>query len=136
MTPVLQTRFDHDGNCLAACIVSILDCPGELETLSDIIAEGRDWESQRLAALPWLRDHGYTCIPFLEWDEYCDEFIRGVLCIASGLSPRGFGHGVVWCDGLVHDPHPEGGGLVHLANQYTILVPLAGREPEREAKHQ
>lgn len=125
MTRVQQTRFNHGGNCLAACIVSILDRPGELEQLSDIIAEGTDWETQRLAALPWLRERGYTCIPFLEWDDRCDEFIRGLLCIASGLSPRGFGHGVVWRDGLVWDPHPERTGLAQASNQYTVLVPLA-----------
>lgn len=40
MKPVFQTRFHHDGNCLSACIASILEVP--LERV-DFIGEKDVW---------------------------------------------------------------------------------------------
>ena len=125
MTPVMQTRFGNDGNCLAACIVSILDMPEALEELSDALSLGEDWTQQKLQATKWLRPYGMVCIPLLPWDPCCVEFVRGCLCIASGLSDRDLGHAVVWRDGLIHDPHPDGTGLKVGPEQYSVLAPLS-----------
>jgi hypothetical protein len=125
MTPVMQTRFGHDGNCLPACVVSILDMPDALEELSDVLVGAKDWTQQRLRAVRWLRAYGVTCVPLLPWDTCCEEFIRGCLCIGEGQSARGLGHAVVWCDGLIHDPHPDGTGLTTAPETYSVLAPLS-----------
>jgi hypothetical protein len=125
MTPVMQTRFGDAGNCLSACIVSILDMPDALEELSDALSSGKHWTEQRVKTVEWLRPYGLTCMPLLPWDACCEEFIRGCLCIASGLSDRGLGHAVVWRDGLIHDPHPDGTGLTTAPESYSVLAPLS-----------
>lgn len=125
MTPVMQTRFGHEiGNCLAACVVSMLDVPELLDELSDVLERAEGWTDQRRLLARWLRPYGLTCVPMLPWDDCCEEFVRGVMCLASGISPRAVGHGVVWMDGLEHDPHPEGGGLRDGPQEYTVIVPL------------
>jgi len=46
--------------------------------------------------------------------------------IAGGPGPRGCDHCVLMRDGkLVHDPHPEGGGLMSVAD-VTLIVLLDG----------
>jgi hypothetical protein len=124
MQKVLQTRLGDGGNCLAACIVSILEMHGRLEELSDVMQPAEDWTGQTVLASRWLQHHGWTCIPLVPWDERCEEFIGGCLCIATGISPRERGHAVMWKDGLIHDPHPDGGGLKTHPVEFRILAPL------------
>lgn len=43
--------------------------------------------------------------------------------IANGMSPRGLRHSVIWSkDGLIHDPHPEGGGI-DKPNDFFFIIP-------------
>jgi hypothetical protein len=127
VTPVHQTRFGKgEGNCLAACVVSILDAPELLEELSDALKDTVDWESQGLVLLGWLRAHGKSTIPLLLWSKDAEKHIEGLLCIAEGKGPRGLRHAVVWRDGLLHDPHPDGGGLAEDPDAFAVIFSLEG----------
>lgn len=104
MKPVNQTIFKDEqgrGNCLQACIASLLELP--LEDVPHFTAMGeewwfnmRDWFAERNLNVEWAA----TIVPFGAWH------------IASVVSPRfddGTTHAVI-CnpDGeIVHDPHPD-----------------------------
>lgn len=130
MTPVLQTHLGEEGNCLAACVVSILDAPELLDELTEVLEGITAFACQRMALAPWLQERGMTCVPIMPWDEHFHEdmrlFLKDVICIASGISPRGHGHGVVWQNGIVHDPYPDGGGFAEGKEPYafTLIVPM------------
>lgn len=111
MTPIIQTITEPGkGNCLAACIASILDidisvvpdlqCGANYKGLCEFLA--------RFNLVPiWIHsDLGD------KWVGYYPEY-----CIVIGPSPRlSSKHAVVakpngWGYEIVHDPHPEGGGI-------------------------
>lgn len=122
MKPITQTCLGQStGNCLTACLASIMEVrideapqayvgDGSGFNEDDLVAHWERTLMQRMAAMGW----DWTMWPSalaaetLEVDEYC---------VLGGKSPRGdYGHAVVgqWTkDGMlvVHDPHPEGGGL-------------------------
>ena len=124
MIEVQQDRFGEGiGNCLPACAVSILEIPDKLEELSDFLSTHTDWMSQRLRLAEWLNTIGMTCIPLTRWDDCNDRMIRGVTCVADGISPRGIRHAVVWKDGVIFDPHPDGGGIKSV-DTYLVFVQL------------
>ena len=56
------------------------------------------------------------------------EIIEDCIVIACGQSPRGttkeHRHAVVWCNEIIHDPHPSRDGLVGDPEFYTITFPL------------
>lgn len=115
MTPVYQDKFGDVGNCFQACLASILEMP--LEQVPDFCNMGAGWWFHYQT---WLRQRGLTCLLltgplFLPGDFYY---------IASGQSPRGFPHSTVWRHReLVHDPHPDGGGIAEVM-EVKILLPL------------
>lgn len=122
MIGVHQTRFgDPLGNCLPACVVSILEKPDKLDELSDFMQKKTDWSGQQLLLAEWLVQFDMTCIPMLPWEDRCEKFIEGVICIAGGRSPRGTAHSVVWRTNLLFDPHPDGGGIDE-PDSYVILI--------------
>ncbi len=102
MKPVLQTRFEAGhGNCLNACVASILELP---------LGPGGVPEEKGALRLWLLEQHDLGIV----WVTR----IRGTLTLAgwghfylaSGQSPRNpeIDHAIVMCDGEeVHDPHPE-----------------------------
>jgi hypothetical protein len=77
--------------------------------------DDRYWE----VFLTWLAGTGYTCcIVYPEDDIPKNEYL-----IASGKSPRGFSHAVIWKNGvMVHDPHPSQDGLVGEPSYYIQFV--------------
>ena len=103
MIKVDQTKFGNkEGNCLAACLASILEC--SIEDVPEVnpsnwINECNDWIGQFGLALYWV--------------EYTANLVPRGYAILSGDSPRGdFGHSVVAKDGeIVHDPHPDRSGI-------------------------
>lgn len=123
MTPVRQTIIapaDGDsmpGNCLQAAVASLLDLP--LDEVPHFV--GDDWASGG-------ERHWWT-----EWRHWCgdrgltvrsEEPRPGEYYLASGPSPRdpeNRGHVVVYRDGeLVHDPHPDGTGVVEVRTRWTV----------------
>lgn len=131
MKPVMQTRVwrgqePHErGNCLPACIASIL----ELDSAEAVLQvqeyfNSHDFKHQEHEFSNWydlldawlegrgisLSSHGAQYAPETNW-----------YYIAGGKSPRGISHAVVYQNGqLVHDPHPDGGGILEATHFYTL----------------
>lgn len=141
MKPIQQVVFDdRRGDCLAACIASILEVPLEAVPNFRAIQEDDASVDMILEADKWLRaNHGKR---FISIELYSDrDGTRGqhltdqMICnrlfhvneneyvILSGESPRKnadgskkyhcvVGRADCWGFDVVHDPHPEGGGIV------------------------
>lgn len=117
----MQNRFGGvDGNCFEACVASILEIGiGDVPLFRD---GRRSWWS---SFIDWLRGKGLTAIAIPHGGYR--PLLEGAWAIASGISPRKTLHAVVWHEGkIVHDPHPEGGGLVSPKKKWdwTVIVPL------------
>jgi hypothetical protein len=141
--PVTQTRTGNDpnapGNCFSACVASILECaladlPDEARIVTELKKEfgakwdgwpdrfkwGKSWE--RL----WTETQKACLTRGLFMLEISGPFaceLPGAWCIISAQSPRGLPHAVVG-RGLevVHDPHPEGGGVAERDRTYIFFV--------------
>jgi len=113
--PVDQTRFGSPGgNCLAACVASLLELP-----LADVPQLGPTTWLDDLGA--WLLKRGLYPICFK-----IDAPWRPTgLYILAGKSPRGdFLHAVVARgDEVVHDPHPSRAGVLSHVD-VTLFVPI------------
>ncbi len=107
MKPVIQTEFFPGGNCFTACLASILEL--SLDEMPPI--EKGDWF---VPVHNFLRPRGLAIIqvPFCHVNYLIVH--DNLYYIASGRSPRHKClHAVVYCmEELVHDPHPEGGGIL------------------------
>lgn len=140
MKPVDQTRFGYpEGNCLMACVASVLEVP--LELLPDL------WEREKAGDDDWwmilrtaLAEHGWEAI-YLH-PEYVSatnesrtsaDLAPQGYALAGGPSPRestvnedgeNAGHVVVAEDGqIVHDPHPSRDGLGGPVRDWIVLIP-------------
>jgi hypothetical protein len=124
MRPVRQTAFGYPhGNCMAACVASLLELP--IEEMPVIPADANfneTWDA-------WLRDRGFARICF-----HSDgtNFIPKGYYLLAGPSPRPIVdengvrafHVVVGLDGKpVHDPHPDDTFLDSIT-EVEILYPL------------
>lgn len=120
MTPIRQTIFVADnpegwGNCMSACLASILDRPlSEVINVCDPkVRENGFWPP----IIDWLEEQGYAF-------EIIHDFKRvsGKYSIGSGPSPRGnFYHTVICYDGkVVFDPHPSDEGLKVIKMHFLI----------------
>lgn len=134
MKPVIQNSFYDEvagtrGNCMSACIASILeldinDVPNFAQQATDrslsMVSLIREWLRARDLGLVWIE-----CRPEGEVLEYS---FSALCCyfIASGVSPRDphIQHAVVaWGNDLVHDPHPEGGFLMGYPTFFYFITP-------------
>lgn len=124
--PVDQTRFGLDGNCLSACIASILNCPLELVDMS--AALDANW--QRTINVK-LRELGF-CLATISWSQSLLPVLSGIH-IRHGLTKRSadssefLTHAVIYYgEELVHDPHPDKSGLTSWS-WVSVLAPLWSR---------
>ncbi len=114
--PIMQTKFaDGDGkhgNCMIACLASVLGVP--LSEVPDISPQ----DSHRPFKLDkWLMETWGLRMAHLPGD----PVLLGIMAIRGGPGPRGFSHACIYVDEtLVHDPHPEGGGLLSCESYYLI----------------
>lgn len=93
------------GNCLAACISSVLTLPLEDVPAFEEMAPGL-WKE---ALNSWANSRGYLVLKTKQPDESGDLFI------AVGQTVRGTRHAVVVKDQqMIHDPHPSGAGLTQI----------------------
>lgn len=129
MIPVTQTKMVVKnskgemivrGNCLAACIASLMELPitevPNVETLYEI-NDNYYWE----VLWKWLghlgyelsADDRYRCFHGDEnKSEYIDQ-LKNQYYLVSGKSARGVYHICIYSNGkLIHDPHPSKEGLV------------------------
>ncbi len=136
MSPVDQTRFGiEDGNCLAACIASLLELP--LESVEIGVTTQRNWVRPMQDWLA-LRGLAYQEVPFKGTPLF---WMPPTLCILSGPSPRlpePYEHAVVgrmngYAVEIVHDPHPSRAGFSGPANQVGWLIPLDPARTEAAA---
>ncbi len=135
MIPVRQTIFvatdpKGRGNCMAACLASLLEIPlhSAIDTTSD--ACRADWEG---SIGRWLADRGLKLEDI--WpDESEPAELADAYSIGSGPSPRGpFWHAVVCKSGrMVFDPHPSDDGLVSL-ERHQRLAELTATEMQLHA---
>ena len=120
MKPVIQTKFNSEGNCFAACIASLLECD-----INEVPFLGKEesWEDYELRLNDFLRQR-YQIFMFAVYDiEYCKHFfqvdLKDTYYIVGGDAERGHYHAVVYKNGqLAHDPHPSGVGLLNVQTVY------------------
>lgn len=124
MIPVDQTRFGVGGNCLAACLASVLHVA--LDDVPDL-SQAADWSEQRLLLNAWLEAFGLRAIvvsgpPPAE--------LGHARTIVSGTTARSdLMHATVWRgQQLEHDPHPSRAGLVTVEDTL-VFVELLAFEP-------
>lgn len=125
MTPVDQSKLHardgvHNGNCFAACLASMLDLPLWMVPPFEEMFSRDNWLER---VQEWLRTmFGVHLRRMSGHDiEHLPEFY-----IASGLSPRGVRHSVIFSAGaLVHDPHPSRAGIADV--EWTWHLTPAGR---------
>lgn len=129
MIPVTQTKvcvYDSagnmliNGNCLAACIASLLELPitevPNVEVLFD--ADNPTFYYSTLQI--WLKSKGYQIkednrFKIFHWGGAIEPETTDKYYLVTGVSPRGVKHVCIYKNGkLVHDPHPSQEGLMML----------------------
>lgn len=116
-----QTKFGgKDGNCLAACLATLLRL--DIDEVPGFFSDDSGTWREKMGA--WLVERG--------WGHLCiagppPEMLGPALSIVSGKSPRGdWLHATVWRGReLLHDPHPSRAGLEGEPVDTIVLVPLA-----------
>ncbi len=107
-----QTIFDgENGNCLQACVATITRLP--MDAVPNFSTFREKWFD---ALLSWADARGYEMMPVnpKHWD---------APVLAFGQSPRGIRHAVVWDgDSMMHDPHPDGAGLVSVEDEFWAIT--------------
>lgn len=126
MKPVMQTEFGERGDCVRACVASILelkveDVPHFL--LDDDGEIDEDGATGRL--VNWLALRNKRLRHVWVWPGF-HKCLRPICyCMGAGKSPRGItaGHMVVYQGGvLAHDPHPDGQGLDGGPEEYLFII--------------
>lgn len=114
MIPVDQTTFAPAGNCLSACIASILEIP--IESIPTFATSLRSTQLHQVRE--WLDTLGYRLI-FLP--SGFNMNFPGYY-IAGGPSKRGVSHAIVMHGpNVIHDPHPSRAGILHITHKMSIL---------------
>lgn len=130
MKPVMQTRGydpaapagEQRGNCWTACIASLLGLP--IEDVPDFVQievdGGEDWWGHTWR---FLNGRGYLLTIVDLTDPGDGPYIQ---CGLSPRSPAADGkavyHAVIHEGGrLVHDPHPDGLGVVSIEDAYAVV---------------
>ncbi len=118
MTRVKQSKLYapdgiHNGDCLAACLASLLDLPLWMVPPFEQMFGRSDW---RVRVGEWLRRFFDMDLERAEGHPTNPDGELAILpefYIANGPAARGVYHSVIYRNGeLVHDPHPSNGGLL------------------------
>jgi hypothetical protein len=121
MKPVIQTKFNSEGNCFAACIASLFECD-----INEVPFLGKEesWEDYELRLNDFLRKcyQVFMYVEEYDLDRYKHFFevdLNDTYYIVGGDAERGYYHAVVYKNGqLAHDPHPSGVGLLNVQTVY------------------
>lgn len=119
MKPVMQTQFGLQGNCLSACIASLLELTiEEVPNFHEGVAPGAPQDDPEGCKIFWSNVHAFMNKKGFGMIHFEDENVRdmqkhlGGYFLAGGKSPTGYQHACIYTqNGLAHDPHPEGGGI-------------------------
>lgn len=125
MKPLLQTIHGDRGNCMSACLASILEIP--IDDVPCFYDAGPTEAHWHLALQDWLFSRGWA---LLQIDvERSDPAVLSFpgYAIASGPSPRNpkNWHATVWKDGkIIHDPAGPGAPPLEAVKTLEFLYPL------------
>jgi len=112
MKKVYQTKFGTKGNCLHACIATILNV--DLKEIPDIDGDIDEWE-KRLELLQAYLIHKHGLFLLTSTVNDVESFTRNVygsIVIVCGESSRDLKHAVLYKNGkLFHDPYPGNTGI-------------------------
>lgn len=107
------------GDCFRTALACLLDLnPRDVphfwgdpsRDADEVWREVDAWLTQNHGLRRWTAAYAGDLESLLEALKVQNPGIAFLLC---GASPRGTAHQVIACDGkIIHDPHPEGGGLV------------------------
>lgn len=139
MKPVMQTEFGLKGNCLTACIASLLELninqvmnfhTGTPDGCSQTDPEGVNifWNNVH----QWLNQNHFGMIHLGDSDNVLETIgmIEGYFLV-GGKSPRGYSHAVIYTKhGLAHDPHPEGGGVI--PESVSLIYPMFNKSQRED----
>lgn len=123
MKPVKQTKLYtpdgiHNGNCLAACLASLLELPlWMVPPFEDMFARGNH-ASRMLEWLAKMFSLDLECVEGHPSDGLPEFYM------AIGWSPRGVMHSVIYSKGvMVHDPHYSDAGIASVESvKYLVAV--------------
>jgi len=116
MKKIYQTKLEEKGNCFEACLASLLEID-----IKDIPSYKKNWY---LKYNKWLSKYDLALLMVGSWDdcEDKDKLMPNVYAIVTGISPRGFKHSVIYLkDEMVHDPHPQNGGVLEMTAMIYII---------------
>jgi len=123
-----QTIFEKGkGDCFRSCMASIFEF--------DIDYMPNFWDMTDESPKFWSLVNAWTiknlkckCLPIC-LNKNMPDIIDDLLCIAIG-NTKGSDeeHAVVWCNRLIHDPHPSRKGLISNPKVYVILIPMTPNE--------
>jgi len=124
MGPVHQTTFgdggdgSEPGNCMSACLASLLDLPvSEVPNFAALGPLGY-WDGMQR----WLAGRGLYLFELKSAPCHTPGAPEDLNYIASGKSSRGLLHAVVMREGqIAHDPHPSGAGLAEEPTRFYII---------------
>ena len=126
MTPILQTKFGNDGNCLAACIASLLEI--DIDSVPNPHSE--NWQNE---LNEWLvENHGIyiLTVGFFDKEIVPVALLSGYI-IGVGLSFNNRKHAVLCRNGkVVHDPLPYSGLTYDLIEEFDLLIKYFKEEEE------
>ena len=142
MIPVDQTKSGYPkGNCVMACVASILEV--SLDDLPDLFERCCSYDEEKAI---WNHDKENWWDVLLEGVQSFGWEVTFVNRNASRVYPQGYaiaggdtpredvvnergenvGHSVVYLDGkMIHDPHPSRDGLKGPIQDWIILLPKA-----------
>lgn len=124
MIKIKQTEFGKSGNCLSACVASILELP--LTDVPNFCQMFPDWWGN---FQDWLYNKNLCAIEVC-LKKGCLIGSQGCMCILSGISPRSVGlHCIVARTSFsgfeyVFDPHPDDSFLIGEPTHALFLVPI------------
>lgn len=120
MRAVKQTVLGPKGNCMSACLASILELP--IDAVPNFFDSGQTDQEWNDALTSWLRTHGLAIITLVATPEVLEKTKGNV--IVSGPSLRGLTHATVWREGeMIWDPHPDDTGLIE-PKEVDIIYPI------------
>lgn len=112
MISVKQTKFGKEGNCLAACLASLLEV--DINLFPDISQEPSLWLSKINKYL--IAEYELYLFPITLSDlEEAFQIMEDTIFIGSGYSNRGLFHATLWKNGkMIFDSHPDNTGIKKL----------------------
>lgn len=118
MKAVQQTLLNENGNCLSACLASILE--DDIDRIPN--PKHDNWLNEMNNWL--IYNHGVFIVTCKFLGGYFPEALTNTYLIGTGKSKSGRMHAVVCFRGeIMHDPWPGGSGLTYdKLEEFDLLV--------------